>query len=48
MRGQLFGETGDGHMAVQGYQGKLELVQWVSVSRSSIWLTCRGGVANVA
>ena len=31
-----------------GYQGRLELVQWVSVSRSSIWLTCRGGVANVA
>lgn len=44
----LFSEIGDGHMAAQGYQGKLELDQWVSVSRSSIWLTCRGGVANVA
>jgi hypothetical protein len=34
--------------AACGYQGRLALVQWVSVSRSSIWLTCRGGVANVA
>jgi tellurite resistance protein len=31
-----------------GYQGRLALVQWVSESRSSIVLTCRGGVANVA
>jgi hypothetical protein len=29
------------------YQGRLVLVQWDSVSMSSIWLTCRGGVANV-
>jgi MFS family permease len=30
------------------YQGRLVLVQWDSTSMSSIWLTCRGGVANVA
>jgi hypothetical protein len=30
------------------YQGRLELVQWDNVSISSIWFTCRGGVANVA
>ena len=29
------------------YQGSLALVQWDSPSRSSIWVTCRGGVANV-
>ena len=30
------------------YQGRLALVQWVSVSRSAMSLTCRGGVAKVA
>jgi len=44
----LAGRLGEETAIGAGYQGRLALVQWVSVSRSSILLTWRGGVANVA